>query len=164
MHPFDAEFEQLLAGTGVTVEQAKDSLAYEAMKLMKPLTNEQFMTDFYSNEEGKCCVIGHWRRLKSSNPNDFSMENCTEPQYLFGRMDCDLRMVSRNFFQKVHGIEASISEVNNLSSTTAPERYRELLPEAKYNKIFSKLNEVYPQPEIKDRVMACLTDMVKAGF
>jgi len=58
--------------------------AREAKELLQPIPNEDFIRSEYSDEIGKCCAIGHLIRLKSEDPSDFSIENCTDLASKFG--------------------------------------------------------------------------------
>jgi hypothetical protein len=116
------------------METVNETIAQEALRLLSPIPAEDFITDAYSNGVDKCCGIGHYQRLKR-NPNDYSLENCTD---LFRG---DLRESTYKFIMEKHGLFYDLSSVNNCEDING-----------------------YTQPEIKDRVIALLEDMVKAGY
>lgn len=48
-----------------------------AIKLLEPVPEEEWLTSVFSNGY-KCCVIGHWMRLTSNNPENRNPDNCTD--------------------------------------------------------------------------------------
>ena len=104
----------------------------EALKLIEPIPAENFITFKYTDGESKCCVMGHLNRLTSENPNDFSFENCAVPFSSFKTL--------RDSMKKLGNSPTFLAEVNNRDWPI----------------------KKYPQPIIKDRVIACLKDMIAA--
>lgn len=115
-----------------------ETVAQEALRLLAPIPAEAFIAGQFGNSEGKCCAIGHYVRLKSKNPNDFTEDNCRD----FGTEWVKLRVESGVFLKKVHSLQGyDLPDVNNDSDING-----------------------YTEPVIKDRVIHCLKDMVKAGY
>lgn len=50
----------------------------QAITLLEPLREDEFMQKEFSNRKNRCCVIGHIQRLTSDNPNDYSRPNCND--------------------------------------------------------------------------------------
>jgi len=123
--------------------------AKEAKELLQPIPNEDFIRNKYSDEIGKCCAVGHLIRLKSEDPSDFSIENCTDwsgtflfnPEPEVGKF---VREECQNFLFKKHKIlSCDLASVNN------------------YNNINGY---GYDDENIKNRVMKLLDDMIEAGY
>ena len=116
----------------------QETVAQEALRLLSPIPEEAFITGNFGDGEGKCCAIGHYVRLKSKNPNDFTEDNCRD----FGTECVKLRVESGVFLKKVHSLQGyDLPDVNNDSDING-----------------------YTEPVIKDRVIHCLKDMVKHGY
>ena len=65
------------------------AIVKKGLKLLKDVPEDQWLTGTNTNSKNKCCANGHYNRLTSSNPNDYSNENCgflTE-QDSFGQLD-----------------------------------------------------------------------------
>jgi len=113
-----------------------ETIAQKAYRLLSPIPAEQWCVGYYSNEKRQCCAIGHWTRLHSADPNDYSEDNCWEN-------DSDnLRKVTQEYMSEKHGYTyVDIAAVNNDSQWNG-----------------------YNEPVTKDRVMHLLTDMIAAGY
>lgn len=113
-----------------------ESVAEKAYRLLKDIPENEWITDHFSDSSTRqCCAIGHYQRLKSSDPTNYTLQNCRD---IFN--NCDLRRTSARYLQSVGRTSTSIAEVNN---NEVPE---------------------YNQPTTKGRVMAFLKDMIKAGY
>jgi len=111
-----------------------ETIAQEAKRLLEPIPEDQWMINDFTDYRCKCCVIGHYERLKSGSPNNFSFENCSDA------ISSALREQSRVYFTE-RGYEwTDIADVNN---------------ETSHN---------YHQPTPKQRVMALLDNMIAAGY
>jgi hypothetical protein len=116
--------------------KTEETIAQEALRLLSTVPEENWITDRYTDGDGKCCAIGHFNRLKSKNQNDYNDYNCYE------RNESGLRQKSAEFLAKIHKTGfADIATVNNTNRING-----------------------YNQESIKDRVINCLKDMVKAGY
>lgn len=124
--------------------------AAEAIKLLKPIPNKDFLTNKFSDGKGKCCVIGHLARLSSENPNDYSILNCKDIVNCFGEKALPgkegvltIRKNSRKFVKpdKRTSVVVDITTVNNAPTIKA-----------------------YPESTVKKRVMHLLKDMDAAGY
>lgn len=115
----------------------KETVAQEALRLLTPIPAEDFITGKFSDGRGKCCAIGHIKRLQSNNPSDYSSFNCAEINRVH-----PIRSVSAVYLKDVHNAapHANIASVNN--------------------------NDIngYTEPVIKDRVIHLLNDMIAAGY
>jgi hypothetical protein len=116
------------------METANETIAQEALRLLMSVPADDFIEGDFTDGVGKCCSLGHYQRLKN-NPADYSLLNCDD------HGNSDIRNLSRKFNSEIHGRGFDIADVNN---------------DPEYNG--------YTQPEIKDRVIALLEDMVKAGY
>jgi len=87
--------------TEVTKGRAYD-LAVEAKNLLDPIPENKWIADRYTDFESRCCVIGHWTRLHSPDPTDYSQDNCSD------FFESPLRHINEPF-----GIAENIVEVNN---------------------------------------------------
>jgi hypothetical protein len=111
------------------------SIAKKAYELLSPIPADKFLVGDFTNGSDACCSIGHYKRLTSDNPNDFSWRNCDDQNY------CDLRRATTKFMMEKHAANADIADVNN---------------DPVYNG--------YDEPEVKDRVLHLLKDMIEAGY
>lgn len=71
-----------------------ETIAQEAKRLLEPVPEDLWIEKLYTDGVGKCCAVGHYERMKSSNQNDFSICNCANVEsklinatyrYLFDR-------------------------------------------------------------------------------
>lgn len=117
----------------------KETVAQEALRLLIPIPAEDFITDKFTDEEGKCCAIGHIKRLKSYDPSNYSSDNCSD---MFTE-DAAIRTASVKYLRDVHNAawSANIASVNNNNDING-----------------------YTEPVIKDRVIHLLNDMIAAGY
>lgn len=118
---------------------SKETIAQEALRLLTPIPKEEFITQLFTDGEGRCCAIGHIKRLQSDNPSDYSSDNCSDNL----TADIPIRTASTKYLKEVHNARywASIASVNNNNNING-----------------------YTEPEIKDRVIHLLNDMVAAGY
>lgn len=115
----------------------KETLAQEALRLLIPIPEENFMAGTFTDGKGKCCAIGHIQRLQSIDPSDYSSANCSD--FLVNQ---PIRSASSKYLSDIHNIHGrNIASVNNGDNING-----------------------YTEPEIKDRVIHLLTDMVAAGY
>lgn len=113
-----------------------ETIAQRAYRLLSPIPAEQWITDQYTNNENACCAIGHYNRLNSKNPNNYSIENCQE-NYL----SADIRVISKRFIETRYRLYSDIATVNNSSTVNG-----------------------YTEETPKERVLHLLTDMIAEGF
>lgn len=120
-------------------QSAMETITQKAMRLMKDIPEHQWISERYTDGHSKCCVLGHWSRLNSKNPQDYQVRNCWGMQE---GDENDLRKASIQFFKKkgLHNEISSIASVNN------------------------KMIGWYIQSSHKGRSLACLQDMINAGF
>ena len=110
--------------------------AAEALKMVEGIPAEQFIAGMDTDGVEKCCFLGHYSRVTSDNPNDYSSANCEGGRY---SKICE---ASQLYLQKEHCMKyTSIADINDG-------------------------NKYYPYTEmkIKDRLIHFLTDMIKAGY
>lgn len=118
------------------------TMAERAYELLSGVPSDMWITQTFSHQ-GKCCAVGHYMRLTSTNPNDYSLANCADRIWLGGRTErCDLRVASRAFCDREidYGVNVDIALVNN----------------GKWGK--------YQQETPKERTLALISDMIKAGY
>lgn len=125
------------------MENKTETVAQKALRLLSEIPHEQFIYNVFSNNKDKCCAIGHFTRLTSDNPDNFSMENCSDKGFVNYYRDNNLRKASKDYLKDKHECDSSqdLAEVNNTLNVNG---YREVL--------------------IKDRVIHLLKDMVEAGY
>lgn len=116
----------------------EETISQKALRLLSQVPSEDFITSDFSDKIGKCCVVGHYQRLTSANPNDYSTTNCSDKE---SEYNSDIRILSKEFMRKKYNLPIDIASVNNWGV---------------YNG--------YKEPVIKDRVIHLLTDMVKEGL
>jgi hypothetical protein len=110
--------------------------ASKAIELLKDIPEEDFITDRFTDKQGKCCAIGHLQRLTSQNPTNYSQNNCSD------RIEGDIRIASNKYLTEAYNLSyESIASVNNENTING---YNENTP--------------------KQRVLHLLEDMVKAGY
>lgn len=120
--------------------------AKDVKALLEPVPSEDFIVGIFTDEESKCCAIGHLMRLTSKDPNDYSNRNCEDGLADPSKMDTPMHVFNRvttaEFLKDVHNIRGvDISYINN-----GPE----------FNG--------YDQEGPKERVMQLLDDMIEAGY
>ena len=117
----------------------QETFAKKALRLLTQVPESEWITEEFSDGKACCCAIGHFTRLTSKNPADYSWQNCSDTSIRQEK----LRRQSKKFLRKknpniIPG--ANIANVNN-----------------------GDLRQ-YPQPTPKSRTVALLADMVEAGF
>ncbi len=50
----------------------------EVLEVLINVPAEDFITYRFSDEVSKCCAIGHYSRLTSADPTDYSYTNCSK--------------------------------------------------------------------------------------
>lgn len=116
-------------------KKKEETVAQKALRLLNGVPESQFIMGKFTDREGKCCAIGHYKRLTSNNPKDYSSLNCHDD------FESDLREKTIQFIQEKHGLTKSIADVNNQQDING-----------------------YTQKTIKKRVVALLKQMVKEGY
>ena len=119
-----------------------NTIAQKALELLEPIPASAWMTDDFTDGISKCCVVGHYTRLTSGDPNNFSKDNCSDYTNEWG-FTSPLRAASRKFLwnRAISQHESTdITAINNLG----------------YG--------IYMERDIKDRVIHLLKDMAKAGY
>lgn len=117
-----------------------ESVAQQALRMLQDIPEDKWIAYYFAKkEQQQCCVIGHYTRLNGLNPNDYSPGNCNDWYRFDEGVGCPLRMTSRKFFGEL-GEVCDISAINNSDHG----KYQQLTP--------------------KQRSIACLKDMVEAGY
>jgi hypothetical protein len=112
-----------------------ETICQKALRLLSAVPAEEFITSDFTDEQGKCCAIGHFARLTSGNPQDYSYQNCCDEDETF-------RDATARFLVERHKeYNRNIASVNNYPTVNG-----------------------YTDPDIKTRVIKCLEDAVKAGY
>lgn len=60
------------------MENKEETIAQKAMRILKDISSDKFIVNNFTNGIDACCVIGHYQRLTSSNPSDYSRSNCSD--------------------------------------------------------------------------------------
>jgi hypothetical protein len=58
----------------------------DAILLLDAVPEENWICYYFTNEVDKCCAIGHYQRLTSSNPSDYSFANCDDFNYEYSSL------------------------------------------------------------------------------
>ena len=90
------------------VTQKQHDIFQDALNILSPIHHSKFLDGVFSDEKGKCCVIGHYQRIKSNNPSDYSYNNCNDFDGTNNDLS-ELRKASKIF--KEYG--SDIVKVNN---------------------------------------------------
>ena len=85
-------------------KQEAYEICKEAIQLLTPIKAVYWIPFKFTNTLDKCCVIGHWTRLKSQDPDDFSENNCVD--YGYGGLRTAYKVLSDSYC-------ADIAEINN---------------------------------------------------
>jgi len=118
------------------------TVAQKALELLEPIPASAWMTDDYSDGISKCCVVGHYTRLTSKEPNNFNPDNCSDYEPGTGFWS-PLRIASRKFmYNKAisNSPDTDITSVNNNG------------------------HGIYNERDTKERCIHFLKDMAKAGY
>ncbi len=130
------------------MKEKEETLAQKALRLLKDVPKEEWTTGKFTNGKSKCCAIGHFQRLTSKDPKDYSIGNC------FGSfsplIDCTEKFIDEN---------ASINWSNGIISINDGEEIKFLIDSKKL-----KTNSKYKKLSPKKRVILFLEWMVKEGW
>lgn len=121
------------------MEQKDKTIAQEALELLEPIPHDKWTSLHYWDGRDCCCLIGHIRRLSSVDPTDY------ERSLRDTKFSYDFRQIANRYLCKVvlvgenEGIGAySVNDTQEVNG--------------------------YNEPEIKDRVIHFIKDMVNAGL
>lgn len=121
--------------------------ANDYLKLISSIPPEQFIEGVYGSPTGPCCVLGQVIKAycpSTAVPNDDLIDTKLIFQYQ-SYLECEpamrLRILSSNYMIQNLRFHGDIADVNNLKGAGG-----------------------YKQDTIKERVVACLTDMIAAGY
>ncbi len=116
----------------------KETLAQKAYRLLSSVPKTQWRTKDYTDGKSKCCFAGHYVRLTSDNPEDFSDSNCSNNTEELRQLHED----SIKFLEEKYGIEkngfVSVNDYNTING--------------------------YTQKTIKYRNLKLLEEMIEAGY
>ncbi len=85
-----------------------------ALYLLSHIPAEELISGTWSDGKSKYCAIGHYERLTSTQPNDYSHFNCMDSEE-------SLADVSRVFFQEKYAAPLSIVTINDAPHTLYPQ-------------------------------------------
>lgn len=109
-------------------------------ELIAPIPQDEFIADLFTDQEGKCCVLGHVIRLTSNDPKDYNSDMLLRGDTTSTAEK--LRTESMKFMKEKYDLDyTNIIHANNSNRVNG-----------------------YTNPSIKDRVMHVLDDMIKAGY
>lgn len=89
-----------------------ETIAQEAKRLLEPIPEEKWLSNKFTDEISCCCAIGHYNRMKSANPKDFSYGNCAWK---------DTEDAIRNESLKFLKFDGDIAVINNGLRETYPQ-------------------------------------------
>lgn len=104
-------------------------------RLLSLIPQEDWIINNFTDGQGKCCFIGHYTRLTSYDPNDYSHDNCGDWEA------SEARTLTRKFLKENHFVTGDGAMINNVNNING-----------------------YTEDNPKDRVMDLLKDMIKAGY
>ena len=107
----------------------------EALKMVEGIPKENFIEGLDTDGVDKCCFLGHHSRLTSYDPTDYDDSNCDGGRF------SDIFESSQLYLQSQLTQANSIMDINDYD-----------------------IYPPYTEPEIKDRLIHFLTDMIKAGY
>jgi hypothetical protein len=113
---------------------------------LKKISSKNVIKQSFGDGENSCCVIGHAMRLSSDDSSNFSRSHCSDYD-ISKDSTSNLREISKKFLANKFPIH----------------------PEDDWNPLnIAKVNnqkiEAYRQKTPKARILACLKDMIDAGF
>lgn len=111
-----------------------ETVAQKAYRLLKDIPSNQWGIGIVDSNNRTCCLLGHYQRM-TTNPDIY------EYDFLEKGYRSELAVSGRNFLQKIHSIDHEVFSVNDSTNVNG-----------------------YIEPEIKDRCMHLLQDMIKAGY
>ena len=120
----------------------------KSLEQLKAIPTENFLTGIFTNGVDKCCAVGHLNRLNSKNPEDYSQSNCSD----------------YNWMQSEEERLQTFNPIRGLSARFLTPKYPN--PNDEYSRDLSGVNNtsfgsIYKQATPKERVIACLEDMLK---
>jgi len=130
-----------------TNSEQTETIAQEAYRLLKDVDENKWIETFMSNGCGLGCALGHYNRLKSENPSDFSETNMAS-RFSINMYSNKLRETSNTF----------LSEKYTNISKDINKDYRDIA------NINNNKCEDYQESTPKERVLHLLTDMIEAGY
>jgi len=108
-----------------------------ALQLLEGVPEEKFTTGAYTRQiEEKCCSLGHFSRLTSINPNNFSYSNCSRPDIINRFADKTYKFIVEKYKER-----ANLASVNDDKGVNG-----------------------YIEETPKKRVIHLLKDMIAAGY
>lgn len=118
----------------------KKLTAAKALELLQPIPEDEFLTTVYTDGVSKCCAIGHLVRLLSNDPNNYNAPNCYDAPINNSHkyVVFDFRAYSNKFLTSLGHNALNIASINN-----------------------AIIDDLAPEPTIKERVINFLTKMVK---
>jgi hypothetical protein len=113
-------------------------LIQDAITKISAIPSENIISQEFSDGTDKCCIVGHLNRLASENPQDYSVDNCSDTVL----NQNPIRHLSLKFLNGVHTHEFWVTDLATVNNGTCQSKY--------------------PQATPKERSLACLEDMLKA--
>lgn len=114
-----------------------ETICQHAYRLLKYVPAKNWIVDNFTDEKASCCAIGHYERLTSADPKDYSIRNCAEYHAV-----SPIRLPTESAIKKLTGVSyMDIAAINNSPTING-----------------------YTEPLIKARVLHFLRDAIKAGF
>ena len=119
----------------------QETIAQKAKRLLSPIPKENWTDKHgYTDNISRCCFLGHWNRLNSGYPEDYSDRNCAF---------------------SVHTDEIT-KPIGEYIKKVVPERYMGTYTVAAIND--TDVVNGYTEDNPKDRCMHLLDDLIAAGY
>lgn len=96
-----------------------ETIAQKALRLLEPIPENEWTVGRFTNEINSCCALGHYSRLLSNNPKNYSSLNCDEYTVQYE--------LSGESWAFLRGRDEGITHVNDGLSTL----YQESTPKAR---------------------------------
>lgn len=97
------------------------TITQKALSLLETVPAEAFMTGEFTDGRNKCDAFGHFNRLISKNPNDYSYVNC---EGMFGATEKESNEfleATRKYFKMIGSNRKTIVDFNDSLTRYNPE-------------------------------------------
>jgi hypothetical protein len=114
------------------------------------IPEENVIEYIFTNKKDSCCIIGHYTRLNSENPNDYGMDNCSDTFHILLRSG--LKVYHENRLSKLRKLgwtfNLEVAEINNGDVTNPKFTHYNEIPSAKQRGL-KALNYLLTEMELK---------------
>ena len=60
------------------IDMTDIQLVEDALQKLRPIPEDQWIRNKYTDGKNRCCAMGHYTRLSGNNPNDYHNDNCSQ--------------------------------------------------------------------------------------